>query len=513
MSEFMVKSVLIFAFMFPIIMTPLIMIAGGRSGKLRNVLALCTSAAVFLALLTLLATIIKGEVIHFSVFEVLPGLAVSFRLDILSYSLAILSSFVWFLVTIYSLDYMAKEHAKSRYYPVLIFTLGSCQGIFMSGDFFTLFIFFELMSLISYILVIHEENPEALKAGYKYLIMTIIGGLSLFFGVIITFEVAGSVSLDSMPLFDSMSPMAIFAFIAFLIGFGMKAGVFPLHVWLPDAHPVAPSPASALLSGIMLKTGAYGLLRVIFHVFGVDNIIAANWHYILATLAIITILLGSAVALTQEDIKRRLAYSSIGQMGYIVLGMAVLNEKALIGLIFHIFSHAFMKSALFLAAGAIIWKTGKRKIEDMAGIGRKMPVTMACFSVAALAMIGIPPLNGFLSKWTLGLGALEAGYPWYVAVLLVSSLLNALYYLPIIIPAFFGGEHEEGHGEEDSSHGHDSNEGHGEPAFKFEEATLLMVIPIAILALSTFIFGLLPSNIPFDLSRLTAIFLLQGGAL
>lgn len=508
MNNLLVQATLVFVFMFPILMTPVIMFAGGKSGKLRNALSLGTVAAVFFALLSLFPAITKGIIIHFSVFEVLPGLEVSLRLDVLSYSLALLSAFVWFLVTVYSLDYMAREHAKSRYYPVLIFTLGSCQGIFMAGDFFTLFIFFELMSLISYILVIHEETPDALRAGYKYLIMTIIGGLALFFGVIITFEIAGSVSLDVMPLINEYSPMAFFAFIAFLIGFGMKAGVFPLHVWLPDAHPVAPSPASALLSGIMLKTGAYGLLRVIFHVFGVDAVKEAGWDNIMGVLAIITILLGSAVALTQEDIKRRLAYSSIGQMGYIVLGMAILNEKALVGDVFHIFSHAFMKSALFLAAGAVIWKTGKRKISEMEGIGRQMPVTMGCFSIAALAMIGIPPLNGFLSKWTLGLGALEEGYPWYVVVLLVSSLLNALYYLPIIIPAFFGGEHDEEHagGEHEEAHHH-----HEALTFKINEASVRMVIPIAILALSTFIFGLLPSNIPFDLSRLTAAFLLQGG--
>ncbi len=484
----------LFAVMFPILMTPVVMLAGRHSAQLRNALALATSAATFLAVVSLYPIIIGGEVIQFTLFEILPQLNISFRVDLLSFSLAALASFVWLLCTIYSIDYMAREHAGSRYYPVLIFTLGSCQGIFMAGDFFTLFIFFELMSLIAYILVIHEETPQALKAGYKYLIMTIIGGLALFFGIIITFELAGSVSLDVVSLIQENSLLAFLAFISFLIGFGMKAGIFPLHVWLPDAHPVAPSPASALLSGIMLKTGAYGLIRVIFHVFSVDLIREGGWDTIMGVIAVITILLGSAVALTQDDIKRRLAYSSIGQMGYILLGLSVLNETALIGDIFHIFSHAFMKSALFLAAGAIIWKTGKRKISEMAGIGRQMPFTMGFFSLAALAMIGIPPLNGFLSKWALGLGALEQEMPFYVFILLVSSLLNALYYLPIIVPAFFGGL--------DSEHDH---------GFNIQEATPRMLVPIAILALSTLVFGLLPTNIPFELSRLTVTFLMQGG--
>lgn len=284
--------------------------------------------------------------------------------------------------------------------------------------------------------------------------------------------------------------------------------MFPLHVWLPDAHPVAPSPASALLSGIMLKTGAYGLLRVIFNVYSYDLLKSSGWSTILAVLAVITILLGSAVALTQVDIKRRLAYSSISQLGYILLGMSIFNNNAITGATFHIFSHAFMKSALFLAAGAIIWKTGKRNVTEFKGLGRQMPVTMGCFSMAALAMIGIPPLSGFLSKWTLALGALDAGIPGYVLVLLISSLLNALYYLPIIIPAFFelpageGGKNHHGHG--------DHHE--GDLQFKVDEAAPLMLSAIVILALCTFFFGLTPNNIAFNLSRMIASFLLGGGA-
>jgi multicomponent Na+:H+ antiporter subunit D len=494
LNEAAASAVPVFAFLFPILMTPVIMFAGRRSGRLRNALALATTVVTFLAVISLYPRIIGGEVIQFTFFEILPELHISFRVDLLSFCLAALSAFIWVLCTIYSIDYMAREHAGSRYYPVLIFTLGACLGIFMAGDFFTLFIFFELMSLIAYILVIHEETPAALKAGYKYLIMTIIGGLALFFGIIITFELGGTVSLSGGPLVQETSLLAFLAFISFLIGFGMKAGIFPLHVWLPDAHPVAPSPASALLSGIMLKTGAYGLLRVIFHVFSVELVKSGGWDKIMGVIAVITILLGSAVALTQDDIKRRLAYSSIGQMGYILLGMSILNENTLIGDIFHIFTHAMIKSTLFLAAGAIIWKTGKRLISEMPGIGRQMPFTLGCFSLAALAMIGIPPLNGFLSKWTLGLGALEAGMPFYVLILLVSSLLNALYYLPIIVPAFFGGL------ESDHEHG-----------FDIKEATPRMLVPVAILALGTLIFGLLPSNIPFDLSRLTASYLLRGG--
>ncbi len=488
----------------PVLMTPILMYVCRVSERLRNGLAVITAAITFILTLVLYPFIRDGGVLQHSLFEILPGLEISVRLDVLSFSLAALASFIWFLCTIYSLNYMAHEHACGRYYPVLIFTLGACQGIFFAGDLFSLFVFFELMSIIAYILVIHEQTEEALKAGYKYLVMTIIGGLALFFGIIAVFELGGTVSLGAGVIVTEKTTLGLVAFICFLIGFGMKAGMFPLHVWLPDAHPVAPSPASALLSGVMLKTGAYGLMRVLFNVYSVELLIESGWNIILAVLAIITILLGSAVALTQFDIKRRLAYSSISQLGYVLLGLSILNFNSITGATFHIFSHAFMKSALFLAAGSIIWKTGKRNIADMKGIGRLMPLTLGSFSLAALAMIGIPPLNGFLSKWTLALGALDADIPGYVLVLLISSLLNALYYLPIIIPAFF----ENPPGYENGEHGdnHDL-------IIKVKEAAPLMVAVVVLLALCTLIFGLTPNNIAFSLSRLTALFLLGGGSL
>lgn len=502
LSNSAVIAIMISIVGFPILMTPVIMYSCRGSEKLRNGLAILTASVTFILTLSLYRFVMNGGEIQFTLFEVLPNLEISMRLDILSFSLAALASFVWLLCTIYSLDYMAKEHACGRYYPVLIFTLGSCQGIFFSGDLFSLFVFFELMSLIAYILIIHEETEEALKAGYKYLVMTIIGGLALFFGMIIVFELGGTVSLGVGVIIHESSFLAMLAFICFLIGFGMKAGMFPLHVWLPDAHPVAPSPASALLSGIMLKTGAYGLIRVVFHVFSPELLQSAGWDNILAVLAVITILLGSAVALTQTDIKRRLAYSSISQLGYVLLGLSILNNNAVTGAVFHMFSHAFMKSILFLAAGAIIWKTGLRTIADLKGIGRQMPVTMGCFSVAALAMIGIPPLNGFLSKWTLAMGALDANMAFYVLVLLISSLLNALYYLPIIIPAFF----------EMPGESKNKDNGHHDLEFKIDEAAPRMLAVMIILAICTFVFGLTPNNPVFALSRLTAEFLLMGGA-
>jgi len=232
-------------------------------------------------------------------------------------------------------------------------------------------------------------------------------------------------------------------------------------------------------------------VRVLYSVYGVELIKAAGWDTILLVLAAITIFLGSAVAIAQTDIKRRLAYSSIGQMGYVLLGLTLLNENGLVGTIFHIFSHALMKSTLFLCAGAIIYKTGKRKISDMAGIGYEMPITLACFTIASLAMIGIPPLNGFISKLILSMGALDAGKPGFVFLLILSSLMNGIYYLPIIISAFFGVEKEK--------------RVWGRP---FAELKLSMWVPIALLALACIVFGLFPVNLPLNWAETAAKFLL-----
>lgn len=479
---------------FPMLMTFVIYYVQRESEKLRDGLSVFTSVVTFILVAAMYPQVTRGQVLVFELFEIVPsmGFIGTFRVDILSFCLALISSFVWMLATIYSISYMSHSHAQNRYYPTLIFTLGSCVGIFLAGDLFTLYIFFELMSVISYVLVVHEETEEALKAGFKYIVMTIIGGLALLLGVINTYNIAGTVSLECTGMITVSSTLVTATFFAYLIGFGMKAGMFPLHVWLPDAHPVAPAPASALLSGIMLKTGAYGLFRVFYNVYTPEFLQETGLINYVIALAIITILLGSAVALTQFDLKRRLAYSSIGQMGYVLLGMSIFTGTATLGALFHIFSHAFMKGCLFLCSGAIINKTGIKDLRKMGGIGLKMPVTMICFTTAALAMIGIPPLNGFLSKWNLAVGALDGGAPMYVVVLLISSLMNGLYYLPIIINAFFG---EEAHGK----------------GIVFDEAPSKMLVPIVVLAVCCLVYGVSPVNLPFNLSKMAAEMLLRGG--
>jgi multicomponent Na+:H+ antiporter subunit D len=259
--------------------------------------------------------------------------------------------------------------------------------------------------------------------------------------------------------------------------------MFPVHVWLPDAHPVAPSPASALLSGVMIKAGAYGIIRTIYNVFGPTLVRELGAHYVIAILASIGILLGSAVAIPQRNLKRMLAYSSIAMMGYIILGATFLTERGLEGSVLHLFAHVFMKNTLFLSAGALLFKLEKKEISDYVGIGRKMPITMLCFTIAALSMIGLPPFVGFISKWFLVLGALDIGgaaFILFVIILLNSSLMNAVYYMPIVIAAFFGESEVE--------------------SVEIDEAPLTMLAPMVLLALSIIIFGVLP-NLPLALIR------------
>lgn len=444
-------------------------------------LVIMITLAVFGLALFLIPPVVRGEPVEsaYSFFS-LP-LAISLRVDSLSLYIGLLIAFLWVLAARYSPGYMLHGHARPRYYTFLLLAQFTNLGVVFAADLLGFLLFFELMAVTSYFLVAHEEDNYALFAGNKYLYMSIAGGLGLFFSLLIVYHLAGTTAFGEGPLLTAASPLATAAFIGFLVSFGIKAGMFPLHVWLPDAHPAAPAPVSALLSGIMIKIGAYGLFRAFFDIFGIELILEMELHHITLTLAVITILLGSAMALLQDDLKRRLAYSSIAQIGYILLGLSLLTERSLTGAVFHIFTHAMMKGCLFLCAGAIIIQTGKRKISEMKGIGLQMPSTMICFTLATLSMVGIPPFNGFISKLQLAMGALDAGEPAYVFLLIFSSMLNAAYYFPIVVTAFFAVPKEEA-------------------GLKLEAAPG-MTVPIGILAALTFILAVGPYNLPLQLAR------------
>ncbi|MBS4031824.1 MAG: monovalent cation/H+ antiporter subunit D family protein [Clostridiales bacterium] len=423
------------AVLTPFAFALLMAVLGRDRSYVRNILALTGSFITFLITLVMLPLLRTDGWIYSSGKFLSSPITISFGADSLSVFFAVIFSFCYLMAIIYSFGYIAHSHAINRYYTLMLITLGAMMGIVLTPSLVGLFLFFEVYAVAAYLLVIHEEDEFAMAAGALFLYTAVAGGLFIFFGLATTYFMAGRVDFFHGG-YMSANPLSAAALFAFLIGFGVKAGMFPVHIWLPEAHPAAPAPFSALLSGCGIKVGIYGLIRIIFDVYGTETVRAVSFDKVLLILAVVTILFGSALALQQDHLKRRLAYSSVAQIGYVLLGVALLNERALFGALFHIFSHALMKGTLFLCAGAIITQTGKKYVSELKGIGREMPVIMLSFTLAAITMVGIPPFNAFISKWHLALASLESGQAILVAVLMVSSLLNALYYFPIVIKAF-----------------------------------------------------------------------------
>ena len=454
-----------------------------KARGLRLWLCALGALATFGVVLSLLPGILDGNTYTIKLASVVEGLEMRLTVDTLGYYFSLILAFLWLLATVYSISYI--DHKENRFFVFMALCESFLIGCAFSANMFTYFIFYELMTFGSYPLIIHEETAMARRAGYKYLVYAISAGTVLFFAIVAHYFWGdgqlgfGSYGVLSLEFAGRAALMTVF--FTYLAGFGVKAAIMPLHGWVPDAHPAAPSPASALLSGVILKAGAFGIIRVCFNVFGVELMRDLKVHVVMAVLACITIVVASVFALTQDNLKRRLAYSSIGQVSYIILGLSMLSHDGALGGVMHLTHHALMKGCLFLCAGVILVKTGKKNISDMKGMGYKLPITMICFSVCALAMMGTPPSVGFITKWLLGSGSLEAGLPVYVIVLLVSALLNAAYFLPIIYTAFFrweGDEAEEG-------------EEHHRPKLAFgKEADHEMVVPIVILAALVVIVGI-----------------------
>lgn len=482
------------------------LLAGRASSAAANLVTVLVSAATFLATLAMVPAIYSGESILLEYDTGFP-VKLSFFADALGVTVAVVSALVWLLASVYALRYMDHEHHQVRFDLFSLFSLGGMMGIVLTGNLFSLFIFFELMAILSYVLVIHEETVPALRAGLKYLFMGIIGGLVLLAAIVATYVITGSVDITGTGIPGlAESPWGALILWAFIFGFAIKAGMFPVHVWLPDAHPVAPAPASAVLSGIMIKAGIYGMIRTAYAVWGREAMLELGQMPGLFWLGIITMLFASAVAITQTEIKRMLAYSSVAQIGYLVLGVSLLTNMGLQGTVLHLVNHALMKSTLFLVAGAIILVTGLREIKSLGGIGRRMPITMACFTVSALSMIGFPPFSGFISKWTLALGALEgpgagtisptmAGIA--VGALLLSSLLNVVYYGPILVRAWFGSTEDESEYEASQAAAHEA------PAIR-SEAPWQMTAPMVLLSIGTLVLGVFPQPLQ-RLAELVAV--------
>jgi len=371
----------------------------------------------------------------------LYDLEIVLRAGPLSLLFVTLSTILWLVTTVYAIGYLEGVPHRSRFFGFFSLCVTATVGVALSGNLITFLLFYELLTLSTYPLLVHRGTEEARKAGQTYLVYTLAGGALLLFGTVWLYTLTGTLEFTPRGIVDSLDsahhPALVVIFVLLIGGLGVKAALVPLHGWLPQAM-VAPAPVSALLHAVaVVKAGAFGIVRVVYEVFGVEFSTLLGLTTPLMWLAAFTIIYGSLRALYQDDLKRRLAFSTVSQVSYITLGVAVAGPIAAIGGVVHLVHQGVMKITLFFCAGNLAETLGIHKISEMNGVGRRMPWTMAAFTVGAFGMIGAPPVAGFISKWYIGLGALDAGQDWVVLVLAGSSLLNAAYFLPILHAAWF----------------------------------------------------------------------------
>ena len=416
-----------------------------KRDKVRNWFVIST--VVINALITLY--LVVSDTVSVEWFQLTKEIPVVFTNDAVAKIYSSVIAVIWIACGLYAFEYMKHENAPHRYFCYFLITLGMLNGVSYSGNLLTLYMSFEFMSFASMPLVLHSLKKEAVSAGLKYIFYS-VGGVSLALLAIGYFSqytqadvfVAGG-SLDLVKVAGHESMILWMTFLS-IVGFGVKAGMFPLHGWLPTAHPVAPAPASALLSGVIVKAGIVAIVRVIFYVVGADTIRGTWVQTTWMILALVTVFMGSMLAYKEKILKKRLAYSTVSQVSYILVGLATLDTSGILGAFIHLISHALVKDIVFLCAGAIIYKTGKIYVRELRGVGKEMPITLWCFTFAAISLIGIPPTGGFLSKWLIAAGSLSTGMrvlSWLAPVILIiSALLTAGYLLSIAINAFFPGD-------------------------------------------------------------------------
>jgi len=417
----------------------LIVLFGSRP-NLRETVTLITAGALFATVTSLYPAVTAGELPAVTLFEMLPGLSISFEVEPLGMMFALIASFLWIVTTIYAIGYMRGHHEKNqtRFYAFFAIAIASTMGVAFAGNMLTLFVFYEVLTLSTFPLVTHAGTDEAKRAGRVYLGILLGTSIGLqLLAMIGTWAIAGTLEFQEGGILEGniAGPTVGILLAMYVFGIG-KAATMPFHRWLPAAM-VAPTPVSALLHAVaVVKAGVFTVLKVTVYIFGIDflrNMDVTQWLQIAAA---ITILLGSLVAMTKDNLKARLAYSTISQLGYVVLGAMIVTPLAIVGGGMHIAMHAFGKITLFFCAGAIMVASHKTEISQMRGLGRTMPFTMAAFLIGSISIIGLPPMGGLWSKWYLALGALEAQQIWLVAVLMLSSLLNIAYLLPVPIRAF-----------------------------------------------------------------------------
>ncbi len=412
-----------------------------KNPNLRESFSLGAGVLKFLIVVSMAPVVLGGGAIEYTLVTIYPGVSISFKVDALGLMFAGTASFLWILASLYSIGYMRGNNEKSqtRFYACFAIALSSTMGVAFASNIFTLFLFYEILSVSTYPLVMHKETKEAREGGKMYVIYLVGASKSFFLAaMILTYMLTGTLDFARGGMFEGISgsTMLTAIYILYILGIA-KAGIMPMHNWLPAAM-VAPTPVSALLHAVaVVKVGVFSVLRIIFDVFGVDLMHQLHLGFGTAVVVSFTILLASTYALTQDNLKIRLAYSTVSQLSYVILGAALLTKSGVTGGVMHVAVHAFSKITLFFCAGAIYIASHKTLVSELNGIAKKMPYTMTAFAIGALSMIGVPPVAGFISKWYLLLGTLEAEHMFFLFVLVTSTMLNAAYFLPILNAAFF----------------------------------------------------------------------------
>ena len=458
----------------------LIACTGERRANLREFWSVAAGVAMFALVASMIPQVLAGRLPECVLFRILPGIELAFRVDGFGLLFALGASALWILTSFYSIGYMRslQEHAQTRYFSCFALALSATIGVAFAANLFTLFLFYEALSLVTYPLVGHKETAEA-KAGARKYVIYLLGAAKVFLlaAIILTYNVAGTLEFRSggiLPVEQiTQQPRLLFLIFAlFLFGFAKNA-LMPLHSWLPTAM-VAPTPVSALLHAVaVVKSGVFSTLRVFFFIFGINAMREIGADQLALAAASVTILVGSLLALGQDNLKARLAFSTVSQLSYIILGAALLNSRGVLGGVAHITNHAVSKITLFFCAGSIYVSTHKTEISQMSGLAKRMPWTMAAFALSSLSIVGIPLTSGFVSKWYLALGTVDRHSMTLLSVLLVSSLLSAAYLGQILYKAYFEFEPES-------------------PAHQEVREVPWLVAPLAISAAASLLLGLYP---------------------
>lgn len=425
--------------------------------------------------------VILGDKISTGSFTLVDQISVGFTADPLAKFFVALVIVGWTLVTLYACVYMKHEENEMRFFLFMFLSEGAMLGAALSENLVSMYVFYEMVTLFSMPLVLHSLSKESVAAAKKYLYYSVAGAFLALFGIFVLATNSNTLSFVAGGVDITASPLVLVGVFTMLLGFGAKAGLFPMHGWLPTAHPVAPAPASALLSGLIAKAGVLAIIRTVFYIVGTDALTGTWVQTVALSFALLTVLMGSMMAYLEKGFKKRLAFSTVSQISYVLTGLFLFTDDGFTGALWQIVFHAVVKVGLFLCAGAVIFMYGKTEVKDLKGLGKKMPITFTCFTVLSLSLIGIPPTGGFYSKWYIATSALSAdlGALSYIApiILLISAILTAAYLLSISIDAFFGKEEVE---------------------IEKKREPLLMVVPIIILtviAVAGGVFSLTTSGI------------------